>query len=1793
MMTDKSDSDKKNNEPEVKLTQKPDPKLPKRSQWKRRLSVWGGSLVLVSLGGGLAYGWFFIQRQLVPLVEKELTDFLNRPVKLGSLEGISLFGARLGASEILSTPTDPAKVSITAVDVTFDPFLLLAKRELQLNVTAIQPNIYLEQGKKRNWLVTQFDSTKREGSEGRFKVNVKTLQLQDAQIILAARSPAGKLQKPVKILIDTGKAEFIDAGKIIEFDLSGELANGGELEVSGVSIPKTEAINLIVRGNKLQASDVDNLLALPFDISMGTIGANLEVKLRPKQIPRVNGVASLQEVTAQISALTQPFTRSNGQLRFQGTEIRLENVTSVFGSIPGVANGTINLQKGYALTAKTQPIRIQQVIEALKLQKPSVPILGEIQADIRVSGWIDRPQLTLDVVTTKQTRVDRVDFRPGSRANLQLIDSNLFIDRFQAVPTVGGKLTGTGRVQFESQKSEVGNQKAQGKGQDSKYIFDLQATNVPAQAIARLYQTHLPVNPGLVSGQARFLGTLENPEKLQATGLANFRLGGGSVSARNFQFANRRWQGNVQTFGVSLASLNPALPPQLHQGRLTGAFAVAGMLDSFRPETIRATGSASIAIAQGVATANELTLANGRWTSDLKAQGIQVTELFPNVPSEFAGILNGTFNLAGRVEDLLKTVRGNGTANLALSKGAIAAENLQLADGKFKAAVIPDGVALKQFSKDGRGTLAGKLQVLGPIENPTLKDIQASGELKFSHGIGAIAQPLTTAISWNGRRLDIQQATAKGIQASGWADIATERLGTPSAIERFELQVAANRADLKAFSLFVPASLARFDYSGSLDFKGTIAGTLRSPKINGNLAIGNLQVAGLEFDRSLKGTVKELPEKGIELALAGREDEIQLALDPKYQPVSFDLTLDRMSVRGTRKNEWLQIEADNVRVGLFKNIATTSQFALPETLLAQPLSGELSGDFAFNLNTSELSGEQVKIANPRFGSLSGDRLTANFRYLDGNFILQNARLQKNDSQYLLNGSLTNAQRGSQWQAEVAVSGGKIQDVLETLQIFELSDLTRGLKAPDYDKAADLYEVGSRRCSDATATCAAESEVKFQGRSQNTEIQKSPVPNHPLFSVGTPETSILNQLSHISEIETLLRRQRKQRQEASPLPELAELKGTFDGNLVVSNAPNSGLKASFDFQGKGWQWRDFAFSQIDLKGGFHNGIVSLAPLKIQSGESLFAFSGSIGGKIPSGQLQLANVPIQLLSEFVDLPPTVTFGGLLNGDVKLGGSRDNPQATGELAIAKATINKTALSTTQGSFTYDNGRLNFQASSKLNHQAQPIILQGSIPYQMPFSTVKLDSDRLQLNLQVKNEGMALLDILSKDALSWIDGEGEIALDISGRFDRQLGRPSQLRAEGIATFNNATIGAQVIPEEPLTEVNGKILFNFDRLKVESLKGKFGGGEVAVAGTLPLVESTPQLNPLTVTLDNLALNLKGLYRGGVRGEVAIAGSVLEPEIGGKLRLFDGQVLLGEENATENGGKGNGGDNGEFGFKSMEFDRLQLTLADNIQIVRPPVLNFLASGSLTLNGNLSQPRPQGKITLKSGQVNLFASQFRLDKGADNSAQFSPKRGLDPYLNVQLLTSATETTRDPVLTNPSSTEIIDPFTASLDSLQTVRIRARIQGYASQLTNSLELTSTPPRTQREIIALLGGGFVNTLGRGDTTLGLTNLAGSAVSGTIQNAMSDRLGLSEFRIFSTPLIDEQERISRNQIGIAAEAGIDLTKDVSFSAMKILNTDRLPQFGLQYRINGNTVIRGSTNFSDDSRAIIEYEQRF
>jgi translocation and assembly module TamB len=129
------------------------------------------------------------------------------------------------------------------------------------------------------------------------------------------------------------------------------------------------------------------------------------------------------------------------------------------------------------------------------------------------------------------------------------------------------------------------------------------------------------------------------------------------------------------------------------------------------------------------------------------------------------------------------------------------------------------------------------------------------------------------------------------------------------------------------------------------------------------------------------------------------------------------------------------------------------------------------------------------------------------------------------------------------------------------------------------------------------------------------------------------------------------------------------------------------------------------------------------------------------------------------------------------------------------------------------------------------------------------------------------------------------------------------------------------------------------------------------------------------------------------------------------------------------------------------------------------------------------------------------------------------------------------------------------------------------------------------------LLGGGFVDTQGRGDTTLGLINIAGSAVFNNFQaafNQIGDAFGLSELRIFPTILSDKPEAGKSNStIELALEAGVDISSKFSFSTIKILTASDPFQWGINYRINDDFRVRASTNFTDDSRAIIEFERRF
>jgi translocation and assembly module TamB len=220
-----------------------------------------------------------------------------------------------------------------------------------------------------------------------------------------------------------------------------------------------------------------------------------------------------------------------------------------------------------------------------------------------------------------------------------------------------------------------------------------------------------------------------------------------------------------------------------------------------------------------------------------------------------------------------------------------------------------------------------------------------------------------------------------------------------------------------------------------------------------------------------------------------------------------------------------------------------------------------------------------------------------------------------------------------------------------------------------------------------------------------------------------------------------------------------------------------------------------------------------------------------------------------------------------------------------------------------------------------------------------------------------------------------------------------------------------------------------------------------------------------------------------------------------------------------------------------------------------------------------------------------------------SADFFPNLGTEPVLNLRLYAKTLESTTNPLSQRNSITrtakgseinETTDFYGTSLGSVQTIQVEARVAGLASQLTQRLELTSTPSRTQPEILILLGGGLVQQIGSGENNIGLgiVNLAGSSLLNNIQDQISEAFSLPDLRLFPT-ITKEAKTNSTSTLGIAAEVGTDITPKISASVFKILTNTESFQYSLRYRINDQTLLRGTTNLFGDNRAIIEFEKRF
>ena len=1674
---------------------------PPRRPYRAVLIAGAGVGLVIALGSVATAIWGrrIINARVVPMIEDKIEEAIERPVELGKLEKLSFNGLRVGKSTLPAIATDESSISADTVTIDFDLRSLIFQKTFKPNIVLVRPNVSLVQQEDGQWLEISVPESSEE--EALITTEIQSVKLQDAQVSVTPFIQDPNVIVPresVYISNINVDAEFYgEASQQVYFELAGDV-DRGRLNIEGEADLKQQAIKANVRSQQLPAAGINNLLPSLVGLKSGTLNSNLTVvaaladngSLDQTSVD-VQGTAQFQNGEVRIRDLAEPVRNIRAQLRFKGQQVTLENTGLQLGDVELLADGTVDWEEGYNLSAQIPEVSLSAVQTLAKLELPEnlpVDAAAPFKLSTQVTGPLDAPNVRGRLANLTPLQVDKVRLATAT-ADFVLPLTDFKLEEFELtelrlVPDAGGVILAQGQVDLSNLKDPS---------------FTLTGTaNLPADRFAQLYGTTLP--PDTVIGQLT--------ASLEAEG--TFET----------QTAFAQWQLSESTF-----------PGQ-----------------------------------------GELTLADNRLVID---------------------------NTQLRVAD--GTVTANGIA--------------LLDSGDWQAALATNDVPVERFTPQAQGLLSANLDASGNLYELNLAKIEAAGEAAIANAqvrIPNLNQPLlapgdwTTAFQWQGDRIAVETFTAPGVQANGTIGV---DFAQSVPIGDFDLNVALQQFDLQPFNQLAPQTIQDYgQLAGLTSFNGQLTGTLDNPQLAGDARLENLALNDLVF-QTLTGPVAFSLKEGGSLNLDGQQDRLQLALDSQFWPVSFEVRNQEFVARGYGQQD-RQLRAEIVQLPLDKlNVRPVNGFGRVAGLLNATVDANLA-DFSNPVASGELT-----VVQPALTPVDAQQFAATFRYADNTAILDQGELLLDNSRYLLTGSVS-LEPQLQYTGELTAAEGRIEDLVALVEKIDPSVFNLGDFAAPEGTAADL--------------AAAPAELPAGSLLDQLEAFVAFVESQPK-SVDESEQLVISPLSDLS--------------------------GGFTGTIAVAadSLDLNDVEASFDLQGSSWEWGPYAPSnQFVVQGDIQQLSINLDSFLIKAEDTSISLFGQGDLDQLTGQLTVDSLPVALADYIYPLP--VTAAGELDMVAQFDGSLTNPTVKGQAIVVDPQINDYPIEQVETTFNYKNASLDVAGDIAIHTNDAPITLRGSIPYALPFMTVQPATNRLAIKAVVPDDSFDVINTLTQDQVRWEAGRGEAVVQVDGTLNQPV-------VTGNLRLRDGVIRSEFL-EDPVTNLTGDIQVDLALLDqqfplgasniplvtggvtIPKLQADVQEGQLRVDGQLPLSPFDQPTDGIKIALEKLPINYSGAIKSVFDGQIAIDGSVIAPVVGGNLAMGEGRIstldlarqfrgsdavetvtdpqanepsgpisrqmakavalyredFFGEENLIPDSEQLSLGIVGQL----VSFNNFEIQLSDRLLIAGQPFFNLRASGDIVVDGPLANPRPEGEIKLESGWINLFSTQFRLDRREENRATFTPNNGIYPTLNATMRTRVqeTDTPRVPPISETGfvSAEITENQNIdALGSVEYITIRASVvdlnvrelaQGSTDETQDRLAqvvvLESDPSRSQSELASLLG----NNVFSGITTAGLTQLAGFVGAGNVVgflNNLTDAIGFQSFSVFPTT---DTATDSTAGIGIGVEAIFEVTDDINVSVLEILNNGNAPQFGLQYELTEELRLRGSSNL-DDTEFRLEYRLDF
>lgn len=755
-----------------------------------------------------------------------------------------------------------------------------------------------------------------------------------------------------------------------------------------------------------------------------------------------------------------------------------------------------------------------------------------------------------------------------------------------------------------------------------------------------------------------------------------------------------------------------------------------------------------------------------------------------------------------------------------------------------------------------------------------------------------------------------------------------------------------------------------------------------------------------------------------------------------------------------------------------------------------------------------------------------------------------------------------------------------------------------------------------------------------------------------------------------------------------LPGLQDLRGAWRGKVEMKGGgaetpfpgtpanPNTNQVSSVDFDvaGMDWSWGPYQVQSLEAQGNVDavEGL-QLRRVELRSDGAVVKMDGNLFGEVQNAAFAVIDLPAQRLAPIIHHiasaasassgapppppPPLPNIAGTLfvSGDV--GGSVERPTGSVRAHLSDGRVGAVRMGHANASAEITPARTaRFHAEAipapSNKRGAPPQVEPGHLRLSGVLPLPDSEDRSVAVDWSVQDGGMQLVSALSAPSLGtggpveWQEGGADITLAVRGTLADPI-------YDGAAVITRAKIVSPLLAR-PLYPVSANVRIQRNTLYADQFDAKCGPrGSIKVRGAVPvlqtrrgssgetwegLVARADVQGGLRAEASGLDVRARAAYSGRLDADLVVKGTLLEPEVGGSLRLSKGTAFL-QPNAAPAGGAaatapgstsqgvkpfGREARRGLAGFlqrssppespaakgKGLEtsleqlplrFNRLRLVVGPELSAVYPFVLNFGVSGEVEVNGAADPVliRPSGVINFERGDINLVATQVRLSREHPNRAVFVPEHGLDPTLDVSLVGAdlralvqgkASNWTDNLVITSGSSR-------SGTASVQSVAGGGTVGGKV--VGEPLVGPSERDAAVAEAARIFEGQLAESLLEEDGQLAFTNLAASTVATLMPKIETGgQLGKARWRVTTAPSIpgllsldpstDPFRNISQFTLGSDWELMLGDSLQATMSR-KLKENEMQTKFALVYKLTDKLRMQLNSESSTATRLLFEF----